>query len=710
MDIIGSELIENNMMEYGKHVVSNTFPNVVDGLKRVKRRIVYTQPTEEAFSGLQLISNTIRIHPYGDSSIYDAACRMADSFRSTFPLIQLIGKGGSYSGNKAASARYTKFKITEFCKDIFFSGINFKTIPMESTEDLSGREIKYFIPKIPTALLFSNESIGFGYSSWTIPLQFENICDLVIDFVLCKEKDRWNYKRLAHLFIPCLPVHVYLKNKADLIEAYSQGKFEHPIETEGVYSIISANGVLFRTLAYGVSPSGIRINITNALKDKNSWLSKSEISFDALSEDMNYTDFRIITKRSMNIFDTIEHLKGLLRIRTPSHIINNFVFNDRMVQLSPPEIIKIWYKERYRSIFSAKKHRQQDLQLQRMRYETYLIVCDYVDDVIAIIRKENSSLAEIHKALKTRFNLSTNQCEILLDSNLQILMRSKRDELEKRLLKIVEELDTINKSFMHIDKEICAEVKALKKKYPTDTKFTSRESEYCGCLMIKDFGIVSVLTVEEALYLAKFFPNEKMWYIPYEKDITQIRFSKYNQTYRNVQAIPYTNNSPGIIIQQSEKNHWFIRHGSGKSHCINDTQALSVMEATFNKVSKTPFVIMNNGKITKAPEDLFDTRRHSASILYAFDTAEDINEYIVISANEAHPQSIRFQQLTVKDKVLLSGAGESCILAVLPLGTEKVLCNLPAFHKNSVILINDISKLMKKKRLHDVTVRNFEKV
>ncbi len=103
--IVSSELITTNTTAYGKHILSNHFSSPIDGFKKVRRRILYARhgKLDAKFGGLDLISGTIRFHHYSDNSIYDTGTRMADTFRSTIPLLTNHGRGGSYSGNKAAS-------------------------------------------------------------------------------------------------------------------------------------------------------------------------------------------------------------------------------------------------------------------------------------------------------------------------------------------------------------------------------------------------------------------------------------------------------------------------------------------------------------------------------------------------------------------------------------------------------------------------------
>lgn len=702
--IIASDLVRQNTLEYAKSILSNHFPSPIDGMKRVRRRIIYKQKPDEVFSGSELVSRTLSIHPYGDTSIYDTACRMIDSFRNTFPLLFIIGTGGSYGGDTAASARYVKFKLTDFCKEIFISDINAKTLPMDQTENFMDYEIRYFIPKIPTALIMSNESVGFGYSSHTIPLKFENICDLVIDYANCADKINWNYRRLAKLFVPCFPIHVYMKNEAELIDAYSKGDFSKPIITEGEYRLTSSTTVLIRTLAYGIIPLSIRSNIEKCLCNKDHWLAKMEVDFKPLSSDMNHADFSFNIKRGANIFEFIDMIKGILRLRTPTYVVNNFVLDDKLIRLDPPEIIRLWYNERYRSIFGAKSHRQRELHLQRMKLETYLIICEHLDEVVQIIRTQEREA--IYITFRDRFELSLKQCDILLNTNLQILMKSKHAELTESMRKVDEELIELNLGFQNIDKEIATDVKRLKKKFKTDTTFTSREVHYIGSLIIGNLGIMQVKDITEVMDTAKLFHGVDIRFLPYHSEVKCIKFLKQSRNDQyTIQELPMTINSSGVSVQYKTKSHVFVRM-HGKSQCVTDTYFVSATKAVINHVSDKPFVILSNGSISKAPVELFDTRKHTSNVLYAFDLIDGVESYTVISVNIAHPSVIRLQNVIPgKTKVIFSGAGETSVIAVVVNTVDSVIVSLPEFHRYSIINITDILKNTLKGKLNDVNIR-----
>lgn len=694
MERVASELIRENTIAYAKQILSNIFPNAIDGFKKVRRRIIVTQPPDRLFGGQELISNTIRIHPYGDGSIYETGCRMAESFRYAFPLLYLKGNTGSYNGSRAASARYTKFKLTDFCKDVFLNGINFKTIPTELTEDLSDYEIKYFIPKIPTALLYNNDSIGFGYSSSTMPLKFENVCDLAIDFVSCSDKRNWDYSKLIKKFVPSFSIRVYIKNKEELLKSYRNGDFECPIETEGHYQIVSPNTVLIRTVSYGASPKMIYEKLTQQLKDKSSWLAKNDINVNVFSDDRNYFDLQLASKKGLSVFSLIEKMKKLTFLRTKIHPINNYVFDDKMYNLSPIDVINMWYRERYRSIFSSKKHRQQELQSAKLRVSAYLVVCEHVDEVISIIR-QNKPNEEIFEDLRKRFELSVQQCKVLMASNLEILTRSRKKELEERMNKINTDLDNLNESFKSIDEEIVKDIEYLKKKYRTDTTFSSKESNYIGCLLISNNGMIQIQNEDEISDMMTMFSNCTFRYIQY-KGCSNVQLG--TNTY-SIDALPYTSDQKNVILSTKGKSFVFTRENK-RSH-INSTLDMSIdSKGIFNFISDNPLGIMSDGSIATIGD-----KKYLSNVLYAFDSNEE--EFVVISFNDAHPNIIRFQKATTNDKVMFSNAGDTSILAVVPVNSDDFIINMPGDSKISLIKITDIEKNASKNKVNDINIRGF---
>ncbi|HEB46221.1 MAG TPA: DNA gyrase subunit A, partial [Candidatus Nealsonbacteria bacterium] len=118
-------------------IVSRALPDVRDGLKPVHRRILYTMwedgLTHNAKSrkSATVVGSCLgRYHPHGDTAVYDALVRMAQSFSLRYPLIEGQGNFGSIDDpSEAAAMRYTEARLSRIgevtLQDIERNTVNF---------------------------------------------------------------------------------------------------------------------------------------------------------------------------------------------------------------------------------------------------------------------------------------------------------------------------------------------------------------------------------------------------------------------------------------------------------------------------------------------------------------------------------------------------------------------------------------------------------
>ena len=113
-----------NSLNYSMSViVSRALPDVRDGLKPVHRRILYAMNGLKVFhnkpylKSARIIGDVLgKYHPHGDSAVYEALVRMAQSFSMRYPLIDGQGNFGSIDGDSAAAMRYTESRMKEMAE------------------------------------------------------------------------------------------------------------------------------------------------------------------------------------------------------------------------------------------------------------------------------------------------------------------------------------------------------------------------------------------------------------------------------------------------------------------------------------------------------------------------------------------------------------------------------------------------------------------
>ena len=111
--------LRSSYIDYAMSViVSRALPEVRDGLKPVQRRILFAmeelslRPTNPSKKSARIVGDVLgRYHPHGDSSVYDAMVRMAQSFSLRYPLIIGQGNFGSIDNDPPAAMRYTEAKL-----------------------------------------------------------------------------------------------------------------------------------------------------------------------------------------------------------------------------------------------------------------------------------------------------------------------------------------------------------------------------------------------------------------------------------------------------------------------------------------------------------------------------------------------------------------------------------------------------------------------
>ncbi|MDN6379837.1 MAG: DNA topoisomerase IV, partial [Brevibacterium aurantiacum] len=119
IDVDVSSEMESSFLEYAVSVIhSRALPDARDGLKPVQRRIVYQmgdmglRPERGHVKSSRIVGDVMgKLHPHGDTAIYDALVRLSQSFIMRVPLVDGHGNFGSLDDGPAAP-RYTEARLT----------------------------------------------------------------------------------------------------------------------------------------------------------------------------------------------------------------------------------------------------------------------------------------------------------------------------------------------------------------------------------------------------------------------------------------------------------------------------------------------------------------------------------------------------------------------------------------------------------------------
>lgn len=169
MDI--TESIRQSMLINGANVnYMRQVPDLRDGLKPVERRILYTmylldlKPNKDNMKCARIVGDVMaKLHPHGDSSIYDVLVRFTQTWNMYIPLAKDTGNFGTQYKNGGAAMRYTVTGLSAFAWDCFFSDFDEDSIFMRKSYDGKNEEPEYLPSKYPVGLILGTMGIASGY-------------------------------------------------------------------------------------------------------------------------------------------------------------------------------------------------------------------------------------------------------------------------------------------------------------------------------------------------------------------------------------------------------------------------------------------------------------------------------------------------------------------------------------------------------------------
>ncbi|TDI66267.1 MAG: DNA gyrase subunit A, partial [Alphaproteobacteria bacterium] len=176
--------MKRSYLDYAMSViVSRALPDVRDGLKPVHRRILFSMK-EQGYDWNRGYHKSARVvgdvmgkyHPHGDSAIYDAMVRMAQTFSMRLPLIDGQGNFGSMDGDPAAAMRYTEARLAKSAHELL-EDIDKDTVDFRENYDNTSREPMVLPARYPNLLVNGASGIAVGMATNIPPHNLGEVID-----------------------------------------------------------------------------------------------------------------------------------------------------------------------------------------------------------------------------------------------------------------------------------------------------------------------------------------------------------------------------------------------------------------------------------------------------------------------------------------------------------------------------------------------------
>src|SRR6201989_1652547 len=230
VDIDVGEEMRGSYLEYAYSVIySRALPDARDGLKPVQRRILYQmnemglRPDRSHVKCARVVGEVMgRLHPHGDSAIYDALVRMAQPWAMRLPLVDGHGNFGSLGGDDAPAAmRYTEARLTAAAMEMVAS-IDEETVDFIPNYDGSEQQPDVLPAGITNLLVNGTDGIAVGMATTMAPHTLRAV--VAPSRFLIKHPDASLDALMRYVPVPDLPTGGRIVGLDGIREAYETGR------------------------------------------------------------------------------------------------------------------------------------------------------------------------------------------------------------------------------------------------------------------------------------------------------------------------------------------------------------------------------------------------------------------------------------------------------------------------------------------------------
>lgn len=440
-------------------IVSRALPDVRDGFKPVHRRILY---------GMNMIGNTSdkkhlksarivgevlgKYHPHGDSSVYFAMVRMAQTWSMRYTLVDGQGNFGSVDGDSPAAMRYTEARLSKISMKLL-ADIDKDTVDFVPNFDETEKEPAVLPSRYPNLLVNGTTGIAVGMATNIPPHNLREVVNAIVKIIdnrILEDRQTDIDEVISIIKAPDFPTGGIILGTRGCEEAYRTGRGKVRVRAVTDMETMS-NGktrIIVTELPYMVNKANLILKIAELVK-----LKKIDGITD-LRDESDREGMRIVIelRRDVNANIILNQLFKHTQMQDTFGIIMLALVNNEPKVLNILDMLKEYIKHQEdvvtrRTKYELKKAEERDHILQGL-----LIALDNIDEVIQIIR--GSQTTQIAKeSLMARFGLTEVQAQAIVDMRLRALTGLEREKLENEHQELLARIARL--------KEILADEKVL---------------------------------------------------------------------------------------------------------------------------------------------------------------------------------------------------------------------------------------------------------
>jgi len=435
VDIDVAEEMRASYLEYAYSTIyQRALPDARDGLKPVQRRILFQmnemglRPDRPHVKCARVVGEVMgRLHPHGDSAIYDALARLAQPWAMRLPLVDGHGNFGSMGGDDAPAAmRYTEARLTAAAMEMV-AAIDEDTVDFIPNYDGSETQPEVLPAGLPNLLVNGASGIAVGMATNMAPHNLGEV--IAAARYLLRDPAASLDALMRYVPGPDLPTGGRVVGLEGVREAYETGRGIFRTRASAAIEQLTPRrtGIVVTELPYTIGPEKVMARIKDLVQAKK----------------LNgVADLKDLTDRTRGLRLVIEVRSGfnpdavlaeLYRLTPMEETfgINNVALVDGQPRvLGLRELLEIYVTHRLDVTRRRTEYRRRKRAERLHLVDGLLVALLNIDEVIQVIRSSDDA-ASARERLMTIFELSEIQAQYILDTPLRRLTRYDRLELER---------------------------------------------------------------------------------------------------------------------------------------------------------------------------------------------------------------------------------------------------------------------------------------
>ncbi|MFH0243364.1 DNA gyrase subunit A [Streptomyces sp. HK10] len=485
--------MQRSYLDYAMSViVSRALPDVRDGLKPVHRRVLYAmydggyRPEKGFYKCARVVGDVMgTYHPHGDTSIYDALVRLAQSWSMRMPLVDSNGNFGSPGNDPAAAMRYTECKMAPLAMEML-RDIDEETVDFQDNYDGRNQEPTVLPSRIPNLLVNGSAGIAVGMATNIPP---HNLREVAAGAQWYLEHPEAAGEELLEALLerikgPDFPSGALVVGRKGIEEAYRTGRGS--ITMRAVVEVEEIQGrqcLVVTELPYQVNPDNLALKIAELVKD-----GRIAGIADVRDETSSRTGQRlvIVLKRDAVAKVVLNNLYKHTDLQT-NFGANMLALVDGVPRtLSLDAFIRNWVTHQVDVIVRRTRYRLRKAEERAHILRGLLKALDAIDEVIALIRRSNT--VEVARGgLMELLAIDEIQANAILEMQLRRLAALERQKITAEHDELQAKIDEYNAILASPERQrriISEELAAIVDKYGDDRR--SKLVPFEGDMSIED--------------------------------------------------------------------------------------------------------------------------------------------------------------------------------------------------------------------------------